>query len=404
MDSSTELSVTLIELVVLTGLLALFVRLGLAAGSDADGDQDQDRGQAADPTQARTAAAATAQRSRPLVRVLRTALLLDAGAVALIAMGASMVDQGGDGSAYSWSPPAAYFAFQAVANFLFAIVVASRPWTAAHAWVLRLVGGLWLILGGLCVLLVTVGNALPSFDIPADQAIRDMLGMDPTRLVGIAALAAPSLLWAASFGSSHRRGLMADAEQLEPARLSRRAVAGRVAAVAAVVASSLLAWPLAATAATIELGGCAPTWLVPSDPMFCVTASTNGRTLTVSGQAGLPDGSLVSIRIDRSPDYGDPQDVAVVRNAFHFAESVHTSGADHVSVTVEFIIAARVRGNSGDWKVGPSRQPQSVVDRYGSDGAGLSGPSALWLPGTSILTSSPSIRVLELDLEVSVNG
>ena len=388
----------LVALVVLTALLGLFVAVGLAAGArNADGSSD------AAPAldgQVNAPADAPAKPAGQLIRLLRSAILIDAAVVAMIVVGACLFSTssvetfGGETSGGETAIP---FAYQAAVDLLLAVVVFLRPWTLRKAWVLRFVSVLWLLIGVPFVLLSSVGYALD--EIPDGQPL--YLGVSFSLLLVAGVLSGPLLLWLATLGgvgrerSSERPG----AELRLPIDHLRRHVnLGRVAAMAALVASILPIWPLAGMATTFWLGGCAPAWLVASDPVFCVTSSVQGRTLVISGQTTLPDGSTVLVR---TGDQSEDTSVTVRGGSFSFQSDISSGHAGPLLVAVQFVVAPLVDSDEGA-VVGPSDQPKAVVDRYRSDGAGLTGPTAIWIPGTFFLNARQPFQELSVQFDISI--
>jgi len=356
-----------IELLILSGLLVLSVGAGLAAGLDVAADE----GRAAEPEAGPSIATADAAADPFSTRLVRTVLLLDAAALALIAIGAAMVDAAWEGGPPVWTGVATMFAFEAAVDIALAVVVARRPATAPQAWVLRVVAVYWLGIGLLAAL--TTGWGSFYLNTPAGQAVRQLLGVDPYQWVGAAVLLGPVLLLLAGLGVFNRHGSRVASSEAPRPRGSVRMAAARIGVAALLVVSIVPVWATFATAAAIAMGGCAPSWLVPSDPVFCVTAYAGYRTVTVSGQTSLPDGSLVSIWVED----GQSSEMATVHDGtFSFASSVSGSTSADTLVTVEFAITNLLQTDQGS--IAGPRQPQAVTDRYGSNGARLSGPTAIW--------------------------
>jgi hypothetical protein len=359
------------ELLILAGFLALFVIAGLVAGAEIAAD-------AKPAGDAKPAPSIPAAANSRLIRLLRTILLLNAAALALIAVGAAMVNAASEGDPPILSHGAALFAFEAAVDVALAALVARRPESARLAWVLRLVAVYWLAIGLLAV--IATGWDPIYLETPDMQVARQLLGIDPFLWVEAAVLLGPVLLSLASIRGVDPGVSSADASAPPRRRGSVRTVAARIGTAVLLIASLSTIWMTIATAAAIGMGGCAPTWLVPSDPVFCVTAEAGYRTVIVSGRTSLPDGSLVSIWVNSAPENADPEIATVRGGTFLFTASTMGPNTENTAVTVEFVTLNLVESADGP-VAGPSQQPKSVTDRYGSDGARLSGPTAIWTPG-----------------------
>ena len=181
--------------------------------------------------------------------------------------------------------------------------------------------------------------------------------------------------------------------------VGRRRTLWGVVAVAVLAVALIPCWQVARLSAVMAGGGCAPSWSVDSDPVFCVRSSVEGNVLAISGETSLPDGSKVLVW---TRDLSDAREVTVQGGVFSDRYDLSRENPGQLTVTVEFIIAELVKVDAGLYDFGPSTQPIAVVSRYGRDGTNLFGPTATWIEGPLFLNYAPPVRVLEVRLEVSV--
>jgi hypothetical protein len=323
-------------------------------------------------------------------RLLRTGLVWGAALLAILGLAVCV---------WAGSPlGVASFACQAVVDLVLACWILRRPSEDRLAWSLRSVGCLWFF--------VSVPIAVAFAFAPSAWDRSKLLGIEPGVWIALAAFSGLALPWLASAGRWRRAEAHPDAPAIRrlPGRWRRRL--GWIGTMALLAASVLPVWPIAGIAATIQMGGCAPVWLVPSDPVFCVRGTIEGRTLAVSGETNLPDGSIVNAWIDDplNGEWPTVRQLTVARGAFSGALDLSQVRANRASVVVEFQVAPlEPTDPSHDiYRFGDSEQPQAVVDRYGVDGARMVGPTAVWEQGPLLFYSVPELQALRFEWEFPV--
>lgn len=151
-------------------------------------------------------------------------------------------------------------------------------------------------------------------------------------------------------------------------RRTKAVIAIAVLAVLLALAWVLVVWlPVCRIALSfVTMSGSTPLdLLLPADPPYRLTASLDGTHVTGSGETSLPDGSRVSM----------------------WAWYVGNDPGIHMSDTIEAVVAdGRFSGtfDLAGWPAGPvmvkalfeidETQPGEVAERYGADGARLTGP------------------------------
>jgi hypothetical protein len=332
--------------------LCAAVLVGLAIGSGAEG-----------------ADAGPALGNPVRVRLGRAALLATAAYLAVLGAEAALVAGAAD-SPGNGRTEATVFILEGLTDLLLVAAVLLPAWTLRRIWVLRLIAVCWLGVGLPALLLTFGAGPLGAF----------YLGLGPTPWAAVAVFIGAGLVWSSSLLGPGEPALSGPVpasnprpEVLEPRRPRpptrwRGIVTG--VALASLVAVSL--WPAAQFAGVLAGGGCAPGWLLPSDPEFCVSVAQGGELATVSGRTTLPDGALVDLQeggmiSDTGMDRPSSQRVAVANGQFEatFDLSRRSAGS--------FMATAEVR---------MSGQPPAVIARYGSTGQGLSGP-AVWPDGSN---------------------
>lgn len=333
--------------------LCAFCIVGLAVGSTAEGP---------DPL--------PLARSALKLRITRAALLATAALLNLLGAQAAFV-AGSVDDPTTGRAEATVFLLEGAANLCLTLVVLMPAWTLRRVWVLRLIAVCWLVVG-LPALVLTFGQGpLVSF----------YLGFGPDAWAVFAVLVGVVLVWLSSLGGGHEIESLGQpaAETAPSAAAARRPPAppthwrGIVNGVALACLIALSAWPLAQFTGFNVLGSCAPGWLVPSDPDFCVSGALQGHTLTISGRTTLADGAVVDLS---------------VRGGFAETASVETSSLVIVNTQVavkngRFEAAFNISGSplfSFDSIVATAtvrmdEQPSAVIKHYGSDGHNMAGPA-----------------------------
>jgi hypothetical protein len=334
--------------------LCAFCVIGVAVGSTAEGP---------DPP--------PLPRSALKLRITRAALLATAALLSLLGAQAALVAGSGDDPA-AGRAEAIVFLLEGAANLCLTLIVLMPAWTLRRIWVLRLVAVCWLVVGAPALVLTVGRGPLVSF----------YLGFGPDGWAAFAVLVGAVLVWLSSLGGGREVESKArPAPEPEPVAAATTAPPGRrppappthwrgiVSGVALACLVAVSAWPLAQFAGFNALGGCAPGWLVPSDPEFCASGAFEGQILTISGHTTLADGAVVDLSVQgefaeaASAVIGNRQ-VAVKNGRFEATFAV----AGNPIVHYESIVATAT--------VRMDEQPSTVIKRYGSDGHGMVGPSA----------------------------
>ena len=334
--------------------LGAFSVVGLAVGATAEGPDP--------PPLARSALE---------LRITRAALLATAALLSLLGAQAALVAGSGDDPT-TGRAEATVFLLEGLANLCLTLVVLMPSWTLRRVWVLRLIAVCWLVVGPPALVLTSGHGPLVSF----------YLGFGPDAWAAFAVVVGAALVWLSSLGGGHEAELgtqpasapasAAAPSSPEPGR-SRTPPThwrGIVNGVALACLIAVSAWPLAQFTGFNALGSCAPGWLVPSDPEFCVGGALEGHTLTISGRTTLADGALVDLDVQGGFVETASTVIANKRVAVHdgrFEATFDVSGTP--TVHYDSIIATATVRMDG--------QPAAVIDRYGSDGHAIAGPAAI---------------------------
>jgi hypothetical protein len=294
------------------------------------------------------------------------AVLAVAAFMAVLGAEAALV-AGWQGDPSTGRAEALVFLLEGALDLALAFFVLMPAWTLRRIWVLRLVSVCWLVVGPV-VLVITFGSGpLATF----------YLGLGPVSWGAFSVVVGAALVWLSSLGSvavakpaaepaAERRSTPSQALTPQPSRMPPTHWRGIVTGVALASLVAISSWPLAQFAGVNTMGGCAPQWLVPGNPDFCVSGRLDGQMLTVSGQTTLPDGALVDIAVS-SDDFAvgeQPSAQRVAVNGGRFEATFDLSRRRSGSVTAT--AALHLAG-----------QPAAVAQSYGEDGHGLTGPTAL---------------------------
>ncbi len=334
-------------------LVVVFGGIGLAVGASAEGPDP------GPPT-----------RSPLKVRITRAVLLAIAAFMAVLGAEAALVAGWFDDPAIGRAE-ATVFLLEGAADLLLAAVVLMPTWTLRRIWVLRLVAVCWLVVGPPTLVLTFGRGPLATF----------YLGFGPDLWAAFSVVVGALLVWLSSVGGTVAEAeaeapatktpaseLSAAGPTIAPRRLAMppthwRGIATGV-ALASLVAVS--AWPMAQFVGINALGGCAPQWLLPSNPGFCVSGRLDARMLSISGQTTLPDGALVDVVVSSDDstrfDRVDQQRIAVKNGAFAATFNLSPQRSGPVTAAASLHMAD---------------QPAAVVERYGAKGRSLTGPTAL---------------------------
>jgi hypothetical protein len=255
------------------------------------------------------------------------------------------------------------FLLEGALDLALAFFVLMPAWTLRRIWVLRLVSVCWLVVGPVVLVLTFGSGPLATF----------YLGLGPDLWAAFSVVVGAALVWLSSLGSvavaepaAEPRSTPAQALTPQPSRMPPTHWRGIVTGVALASLVAISSWPLAQFAGVNTMGGCAPQWLVPGNPDFCVSGRLDGQMLTVSGQTTLPDGALVDIAVS-SDDVAiseQPSAQRVSVNGGKFGATFDLSRRRSRSVTAT--AALHLAG-----------QPAAVALSYGTDGRTLTGPTAL---------------------------
>jgi hypothetical protein len=318
--------------------LGIFVTIGLAVAASAEGPEPEPLAPG------------------PLtLRLTRAALLATAAFLALLGAEAAMVAGWLDDPDARYAQ-AAVFVLEGATDLVLAALMLMPAWSLRRVWVLRLVSVCWFVVGPPVLALTFGGGPRASF----------YLGLGPDSWSVIAFVVGTGLVWLSSLGGrAPAAPTVATASPVESAPASRslsRPGHGRGIVTGVVLASlvAVSAWPLAQFTGVNAMGGCAPDWLVPGDPTFCVSGHVDGGKLTVSGRTTLPDGAVVDIT---EPGGGLLTARRLVVADGMFGATIDLLGRHGVPITVVATMRMGV-------------QPAAVVARYGSDGHAIAGPAA----------------------------
>src|ERR1035437_7038538 len=366
---SSEGYVELVYGIALVILLIVFGGIGVAVGATAEGPDPGPPG------------------CSPLkVRTTRAALLAIAAFMTVLGAEAALV-AGWQQDPSTGRAEVLVFLLEGAVDLALAFFVLMPAWTLRRIWVLRLVSVCWLVVGA-GVLVITFGSGpLATF----------YLGLGPDMWAAFSVVVGAALVWLSSLGlpgvaepaaepaaeprsapapaaaevgaaesAAQRPSTPAPALTPQPSRLPPTHWRGIVTGVALASLVAISSWPLAQFVGINAMGGCAPQWLVPGNPAFCVSGRLDGRMLTVSGQTTLPDGALVDIAVS-SDDLAiseppSAQRVSVNGGTFEATFDLSRRRSGSVTVTAALHMAG---------------QPAAVAQSYGTDGHALAGPTAL---------------------------
>ena len=341
--------------IALVVLVLVFGGIGVAVGATAEGPDPGPRAYS------------------PLkIRATRAALLAIAALMAVLAAEAALV-AGWQQDPSTGRAEALVFLLEGAVDLALAFFVLMPAWTLRRIWVLRLVSVCWLVVGP-ATLVITFGSGpLATF----------YLGLGPDMWAVLSVVVGVALVWLSSLGlpaaaepaatevaaaesAGQRPSTPAPALTPQPSRLPPTHWRGIVTGVALASLVAISSWPLAQFVGINAMGGCAPQWLVPGNPAFCVSGRLDGRMLTVSGQTTLPDGALVDIAVS-SDDLAiseppSAQRVSVNGGTFEATFDLSRRRSGSVTVTAALHMAG---------------QPAAVAQSYGTDGHALTGPTAL---------------------------
>jgi hypothetical protein len=342
--------------IALVVLLIVLGGIGVAIGATAEGPDPGPPG-----------------RSPLKLRITRTALLAVAAFMAVLSAEASLV-AGWQQDPSTGRAGALVFLLEGAVDLALALFVLMPAWTLRRVWVLRLVAICWLVVGPVALVFTIGSGPLATF----------YFGLGPDMWAALAVVVGAALVWLSSLGgetvaeaapqpaaetaaAKSAAAKSAPAPTLAPqsSRMPPTHWRGIVTGVALASLVAISSWPLAQFAGINALGGCAPQWLVPGNPGFCVSGHLDGQTLTISGQTTLPDGALVEVTV--SSDNATPSDppvqlrVPVKDGAFRA-----TFDLSRRSGSVTVAAALHLAG-----------QPEAVSQSYGADGHALTGPTAL---------------------------
>src|SRR5450759_2525354 len=299
------------------------------------------------------------------VRTTRAALLAVAAFMAVLGAEAALV-AGWQQDPSTSRTEALVFLLEGAVDLALAFFVLMPAWTLRRIWVLRLVSVCWLVVGPAALVTTFGSGPLATF----------YLGLGPDMWAAFSVVVGAALVWLSSLGlpgvaepaaesAAEPRSTPVPAVTPQPSRMPPTHWRGIVSGVALASLVAISSWPLAQFAGTNAMGGCAPQWLVPGNPAFCVSGRLDGRMLTVSGETTLPDGALVDIAVS-SDDFVSEQPSAqrASVNGGKFEATFDLSRRRSGSVTAT--AALHLAG-----------QPATVALSYGTDGHALTGPTAL---------------------------
>jgi len=332
--------VELVYGIALVVLLFVFGGIGVAVGATAEGPDPGPPGYS------------------PLkVRATRAALLAIAAFMAVLGAEAALV-AGWQQDPSTGRAEALVFLLEGVVDLVLASFVLMPAWTLRRIWVLRLVSVCWLVVGPAALVITFGSGPLATF----------YLGLGPDMWAAFSVVVGAALVWLSSLGVPTVAESPEQSAALAPRRLRTPPThwRGIVTGVALASLVAISSWPLAQFVGINAMGGCAPQWLVPGNPAFCVSGRLDGQMLTVSGQTTLPDGALVDFAVssDDSALREQPSAQRVSVNGGKFVATFDLSWrrSGSVTATAAFHLAG---------------QPAAVALSYGTDGHALTGPTAL---------------------------
>jgi len=299
------------------------------------------------------------------VRTTRAALLAIAAFMTVLGAEAALV-AGRQQDPSTGRAEVLVFLLEGAVDLALAFFVLMPAWTLRRIWVLRLVSVCWLVVGPAALVTTFGSGPLATF----------YLGLGPDMWAAFSVVVGAALVWLSSLGlpgvaepaaepAAKPQSAPAPAVTPQPSRMPPTHWRGIVSGVALASLVAISSWPLAQFAGINAMGGCAPQWLVPGNPVFCVNGRLDGRMLTVSGETTLPDGALVDIAVS-SDDFVSEQPSAqrASVNGGKFEATFDLSRRRSGSVTAT--AALHLAG-----------QPATVALSYGTDGHALTGPTAL---------------------------
>jgi len=341
--------VELVYGIALVVLLFVFGGIGVAVGATAEGPDPGPPGYS------------------PLkVRATRAALLAIAAFMAVLGAEAALV-AGWQQDPSTGRAEALVFLLEGAVDLALAFFVLMPAWTLRRIWVLRLVSVCWLVVGPAALVITFGSGPLATF----------YLGFGPDMWAVFSVVVGAALVWLSSLGppavaevaaepAAEPRSTPAPALTPQPSRMPPTHWRGIVTGVALASLVAISSWPLAQFVGINAMGGCAPQWLVPGNPAFCVSGRLDGQMLTVSGQTTLPDGALVDIAVSSDDsairEQSSAQRVPVNGGKFVATFDLSWRRSGSVTATAAFHLAG---------------QPAAVALSYGTDGHALTGPTAL---------------------------
>jgi hypothetical protein len=258
------------------------------------------------------------------------------------------------------------FLLEGAVDLALAFFVLMPAWTLRRIWVLRLVSVCWLVVGPAALVITFGSGPLATF----------YLGLGPDMWAAFSVVVGTALVWLSSLGlpavaevaaepAAEPRSTPAPALTPQPSRMPPTHWRGIVTGVALASLVAISSWPLAQFAGINAMGGCAPQWLVPSDPGFCLSGQLDGQMLLiVYGQTTLPDGAIVSLSATSDDAaVGDPlseQHLTVSGGKFQATFDLSRRRSGSVTVTAALHLAG---------------QPAAVAQSYGADGHAMTGPA-----------------------------
>jgi hypothetical protein len=248
-----------------------------------------------------------------------------------------------------------------------------RPWTTG------LMAGVWFV-GGIPV---GVTDALNGLSGPGGGVL---LGTLEPWVLALVIFGGPFLLLAASFVGS--------------GTLARRRPHKGLGILLGLLSCAILAWPVSSATAALTVGGCAPAWLVPADPYMCMRATLNGNNLDVAADTSLPDGTVLLLERGELLLMEDTDATRLVVSGGRINSRVTVSDRSTLYLVLRIAPWTPFEGDDDNLVLAKSDQPETVLSRYGQDGAGLTGLSVAGYGGSGMLHSAAPMQAIVVVIEV----
>jgi hypothetical protein len=310
--------------------------------------------------------------SRPSVawQRLRAFLLCEAMAVGVVGVELGLW----------WGLPSVvlFFAVQVVTCAVLAGLGLRKPGNV-WPWTTGLLAGVWFVAG----IPVAITDALNELAGPGGGVL---LGTSEPLIMGLLLFGGPLLLLAASLVGS--------------GTLARRRPHKGIAVTLGLFSCAILAWPVSSATAALTVGGCAPEWLVPSDPYLCVRTTLANDSLEVSADTSLPDGSVVLLERGDFLLMEDAEATRLVVSDGRIEGHIAVPNRATLYLVLRIAPWTPYQGDDDYLVLAKSDQPEAVVSRYGQDGSGLTGLPVAGYGGSGMLHGADTMQAIVIVIEV----